>query len=176
MLVHLKLARARDAEPIAVLSRGLIEAGLGWSWTPARVRHAIDAADTNVLVAKTPTHVVGFGIMRYHWFSAHLHLLAVTSAHQRRGLGRRLLHWLEEAATTAGAAYAFAEARACRSGVLTFYERLGYHAIERLPGYYSGQEEAVRLAKSLRHTIIPAAGPSLAKFDPCGRGRFSPPT
>jgi ribosomal-protein-alanine N-acetyltransferase len=58
MVVQLRLASTRDAEPIAVLSRDLIEAGLGWSWTPARVRRAIDAADTNVLVAKTPSHIV----------------------------------------------------------------------------------------------------------------------
>lgn len=175
-LVQLRLASARDADSIAVLSRDLIEAGLGWSWTPARVRRAIDAADANVLVAKTATNVVGFAIMRYLWFSAHLDLLAVTSAHQRRGLGRRLLHWLEETATTAGAVYVFAEARALRPGVLTFYERLGYQAIERLPGYYRGQEEAVRLAKSLRLTIPSATAPTLAGFGTGGRGRFSPPT
>lgn len=178
--IQLRLAGARDAEPIAVLSRDLIETGLGWSWTPARVRRAINAADTNVLVASTSACLVGFGIMRYHWFSAHLELLAVSSAHQHRGLARLLLHWLEEAATTAGAVYVFVEARARRSGVLTFYDRLGYHAIERLPGYYAGQEEAVRLAKSLRHAIIPATipatGPSWTGFGAGNEGHSSPPT
>ncbi len=133
-VVQLGLANAWDADPIAVLSRDLIETGLGWSWTPARVRGAIDAADANVLVARTPTKVVGFGIMRYLSFTAHLDLLAVTSTHQGHGLGRRLLRWLEDVGTAAGAVYVFAEARALRPGVLAFYERLGYHAIERLPG------------------------------------------
>jgi ribosomal protein S18 acetylase RimI-like enzyme len=168
MVVQLQLASARDAEPIALLSRNLIEAGLGWSWTPARVSRAIDTPDANVLVAITRTNVVGFGIMRYHWFSAHLDLLAVTSPHQRRGLGRRLLHWLEEAATTAGAVYVFAEARALRPGALAVYERL--------PGYYGGQEEGVRLAKSLRHTIVPSAGQTPVGFDAGRHGRSFPPT
>jgi ribosomal protein S18 acetylase RimI-like enzyme len=176
MVVQLQLASVRDAEPIALLSRNLIEAGLGWSWTPARVRCAINAENANVLVARTPINVVGFGIMRYHWFSAHLDLLAVTSPHRRRGLGRRLLHWLEEAATTAGAVYVFAEARALRPGALAFYERLGYQAIERLPGYYGGQEEGVRLAKSLRHTIVPSAGQTPVGFDAGRHGRSFPPT
>jgi ribosomal protein S18 acetylase RimI-like enzyme len=176
MVVQLQLASARDAEPIALLSRNLIEAGLGWSWTPARVSRAIDTPDANVLVAITRTNVVGFGIMRYHRFSAHLDLLAVTSAHQRCGLGRRLLHWLEEAATTAGAVYVFAEARALRRGVLAFYDRLGYQAIERLPAYYGGQEEAVRLAKSLRHTILPSAGQTPVGFNAGRQGRSFPPT
>jgi ribosomal-protein-alanine N-acetyltransferase len=175
-VVQLQLASARDADAIAVLSRDLIEAGLGWSWTSVRVRRSLDCADANVLVAKTSTSVVGFGIMRYLSFTAHLDLLAVASTHQRRGLGRRLLRWLEESVTTAGAVYVFAEARALRPGILAFYERVGYHAIERLPGYYRGEEDAVCLAKSLGHTVFPVSGPTPAGRGTSGRGHFSPPT
>jgi ribosomal-protein-alanine N-acetyltransferase len=60
---HLQLATARDVPIIAAMSRELIETGLGWSWTRARVGRALAAADTNVLVARLARRVVGFGVM-----------------------------------------------------------------------------------------------------------------
>ena len=40
-LATLGLARAGDAREISEMSRDLIEQGLTWSWTPARVQHFI---------------------------------------------------------------------------------------------------------------------------------------
>ena len=147
--LDLQLATARDVAAITTMSRDLIEIGLGWSWTPARVLRALASEDTNVLVARVPDHVVGFGIMQYQEWTAHLDLLAVAPDRRRRGLGRRLVGWLEEVAEVAGAVAVYVEARASRAGTLAFYRRLGYVELERLPGYYSGREDAIRLAKAL---------------------------
>jgi len=154
---HLRLATAHDVPAIATMSRDLIEVGLGWSWTPARVRRALDSADTNVLVARTLGRVVGFGIMRYGQWTAHLDLLAVAPEHRRRGLGRCVVQWLEEVAEAGGAVSVYVEARTRWVATLAFYQRLGYAEVERLPRYYSGREDAVRLVRALR-TAAPAAG------------------
>src|SRR5262245_6162883 len=46
-----RLATLADAAEIATLSRELIETGLGWSWTRARVGRNIASAATTTLVA-----------------------------------------------------------------------------------------------------------------------------
>jgi hypothetical protein len=57
----IRLARDTDAQPIAVMSRCLIELGLrGWSWDPARVTRAIRHRDTCVVVAQSDDQLSGF--------------------------------------------------------------------------------------------------------------------
>src|SRR5258705_6236724 len=51
-LSTMALARASDAREIAEMSRDLIEEGLTWSWTPARVQHFIMGAESSVVVAR----------------------------------------------------------------------------------------------------------------------------
>jgi ribosomal-protein-alanine N-acetyltransferase len=38
---QIRLARPSDAQAIAEMSRDLIEHGLGWRWTPSRIRAAL---------------------------------------------------------------------------------------------------------------------------------------
>src|SRR3569832_935113 len=73
----IRLATLRDARAIAELSRDEIEHGLGWSWTPERVRRSIRDRSTNDEVAYEADKLVGFGIMSYGDEKAHLSLLAV---------------------------------------------------------------------------------------------------
>lgn len=145
----IRLATPADAAAIAVLSRDEIEYGLGWSWHPVRVRHAIDDADTNVVVVGEPGAPIAFGIMEYRDEHAHLNLLAVHRDHRRRGLGRALLQWLEYVAVAAGVTRIVLEARWVNDGARCFYAELGYHerAIERR--MYGGREPGVRLEKWL---------------------------
>ena len=58
--------------------------------------------------------------------------------------------WLEECALTAGIERVEVEAREDREAALRFYRGRGYREIERLPGYYRGIVNGVRLEKRLR--------------------------
>ena len=146
----LALARRADAPAIAQLSRALIETGLPWSWVPARVAASLRQLETNVLVARAGDRIAGFGIMRYGVEAAHLDLFAVDHPWQGQGLGRRLLAWLERPARVAGLARIVLEVRADNAGARACYERLGYRLLARLPGYYQGCEDALRLGRALR--------------------------
>jgi ribosomal-protein-alanine N-acetyltransferase len=157
--IRLTLAQPGHAAAIARLSRDRIEHGLGWSWTPARVTRSIAHAQTNVVVALDPTdRLTGFGIMRYADDDAHLLLLAVHDEWARRGVGRRLVEWLEACARVAGVGQVWLEARATNLSALAFYRRLGYRELQQVPGYYSGIEAAVRIGKDL---WSPPAAPAL---------------
>ena len=147
--LNLQLATQADALEIARMSRDLIEQGLGWSWTPRRVLRSVVDPQTNVVVALKVSNLLGFGIMKYHEEEAHLLLLAVHPAVARRGVGSTLLAWLEKAAITAGVGQVYLEVRASNAAARAFYRRAGYAEIQHLPGYYQGQEPAVRLAKDL---------------------------
>ena len=146
-----RLGVPADAYEIAVMSRYLIEVGLrGWSWPPDRVAKAIKARETCVLVADMKQHLVGFAIMEFADTSAHLSLFAVKPSHQRCGIGRRMIAWLEEAALVAGVSTISLELRVNNFGARTFYRVLGYTEASYIPGYYRGVETAVKMTRDIR--------------------------
>jgi len=156
-----RLANPADAYEIAVMSRYLIEVGLrGWTWPPERVGKAIRARETNVLVADVKQHLVGFAIMDFGDTAAHLSLLAVKPTHQRCGIGKQLVAWLEEAALAAGIASVSLELRSNNFPARTFYRMLGYKELAYIPGYYRGVETAVKMGRDIRRI---APKPAISK-------------
>jgi ribosomal protein S18 acetylase RimI-like enzyme len=145
-----QLASSRDAAAIASLSRRLIEAGLPPAWPAERVLCHIKRTDSVVLTARFHAMLAGFAIMQFGDDRAHLNLLAVESAHQRRRLGRQLMNWLHESALVAGTFLLALELRATNTGARRFYEALGYRPGALMPGYYQGREDALRMSLDLR--------------------------
>lgn len=152
MNIEVRLAREADARPIAVMSRDLIETGLGWSYPPHRVAALVSDRNTVSLVARSGEALAGFGIMSFGEEHAHLVLLAVRPAHRRRGVARRVLEWLLESAVTAGIVSVHVELRAHNRDAYAFYGALGFAETLRLAGYYRGRETAIRMLRLLRTT------------------------
>jgi ribosomal-protein-alanine N-acetyltransferase len=148
--VTLRLATLTDAAEIAEMSRELIEIGLGWAWTPARVARNIGSPATVALAVCDGKRLVAFAIMYFGDDHAHLNLLAVRPAYQRAGIGRHLVAWLEESALVAGIGTVHLELRASNRAARRFYERLGFVEVTRVPEYYGGVETAVRMARDVR--------------------------
>jgi ribosomal protein S18 acetylase RimI-like enzyme len=154
----LQLARPSDASIIAKMSRDLVEYGLRWRWTAKRVEASIRAPDVNVLVARIDDQLAGFAIMHYGEHVAHLDLLAVAREHQRNGVARRLLQWLEKCAVVAGIFRVVLEVREGNDGARCFYERMGYQKLVRLPGYYQNTEAALRMGRDLSYRAANQVG------------------
>jgi ribosomal-protein-alanine N-acetyltransferase len=146
----LRLATGDDAPAIALMSRDLIERGLGWSWTRSRVARSITHRETSTVVACEGGQLAGFAIMHFGDEHGHLSLLAVQPAHQRRGIGRALVRWLEESARVAGLTGIHLEVRATNLDARRFYRCLGFQELALLPRYYKGVESAVWMARDLR--------------------------
>lgn len=146
----LRLARRRDAQAIALMSRDLIEAGLGWQYQPERIGRLIDNPATTALLACEGEQPAGFAIMEFGDEHAHLVLLAVQPARRRRGAGRRMLEWLLESALTAGIASVHLELRAGNEAARAFYRAMGFAETILVPGYYGGREAALRMVRVLR--------------------------
>lgn len=149
-LPSLRPGTSDDAAEIATLSRDLIERGLGWSWTAARVARALRNPAVATVVAAAPPCIAGFALMHLGDEHAHLSLLAVRPEWQRAGVGRQLLTWLEESALVAGIGVVRLELRAGNRAAHRFYARLGFVETARVPAYYGGVETAVRMARDIR--------------------------
>jgi ribosomal-protein-alanine N-acetyltransferase len=147
--LSITLATRDDAVAIAHLSRVNIEYGLPWRYRPRRIEQMIGDPESNVIVARDAHAVAGFGAMRYADDRAHLYLLAVDPMFRRRGVARALLSWLEDSARTAGTGIITLECRSANAQALAFYESAGYRVIGRMPCYYHGQEDGVRLGRDL---------------------------
>ena len=149
VITTLGLAQDQDAPHIAEMSRDLIEHGLGWSWTPARVGQFIRGRDSTAVVARRDARLAAFALMHIGDESAHLNLLAVAPEHQRQGLGIRMLEWLDLTATECGVFRMNLELRFRNAGARAFYERMGFTETGRTPGYYRGVETALRMTRDL---------------------------
>lgn len=152
--ITVRLAGQRDAQAIALMSRDLVESGLGWKYDAGRVLKAIRDPNTLTPVACEGGRIAGFGIMEFGDERAHLVLLAVRPSHRRMGIGRRLVDWLVESARTAGIASLHLELRAGNEAARGFYRAVGFDETIVVPGYYRGREAALRMIRVLR-----AAGP-----------------
>ncbi len=145
----LRAAHVSDAGTIASMSRLLVEHGLVWRWTPARVKRSIRDKDTMVLVASIDGALSGFAIMKFRDEESHLFLLAVASNSQRSGVGRALLEWLEKSCRTAGIRNIRVELRATNRHARKFYEQSGFRFVGQVAGYYDQREAAAVMVKSL---------------------------
>ncbi len=146
----LRIARGSDIQPIAVMSRCLIEVGLrGWTWHPTRIARALRSRDTCVLAAEVDGQFAGFAITEFGDTRAHLSLFAVQPAHQRRGVGLAMVEWIIESALTAGINRIDVEMRSNNFAARSFYEALGFVVTGQVAGYYQNVETAVRMQRRL---------------------------
>jgi len=154
----ISVATIADAKSIASMSARLVETGLPRSWTAQRVEKHIRRTGSVVLTSRVSGGLAGFAIMHFGDEAAHLNLLAVEPAYQRRGIGRYLVNWLEESAITAGTFMVSLEVRADNIGALNFYRELGYQETGLIPDYYSGMCDAALLARdlSVRYIDLPS--------------------
>ena len=143
------LARPADAREIAEMSRDLIEQGLTWSWTPARVQHFICGPESSVVVARRLGRIAAFAVMHFGDEVAHLNLLAVSPEHRRQGLGSQLMSWLTASALEAGVFRINLELRTHNDAARSFYESLGFAELGVVQGYYQGREAALRMSRRL---------------------------
>lgn len=170
--IELAPARVADAQVMAEMSRRLVEIGLPWSWTPARIARHLAHTDSLVLAARAGQELAGFAIMHFGEEVAHLNLLAVDTSYQRLGVGQQLIEWLERSAITAGIFLVCLEVRARNPIAIRFYRNLGYQEAGRLPKYYSGREDAVRMTRDLRDpesrraSLLPPPAASTANNGP----------
>jgi len=148
--IELGFARPCDAQALALMSRDLIETGLGWGYRHETMLRFIHDPEVVVLAARANRQPVGFAVMKFGDERAHLVLLAVLPKHQRHGIARGMIAWLVETAQTAGIMSVHVELRASNEAAYLYYRSVGFSEVLRVPGYYQGRETALRMIRVLR--------------------------
>ncbi|MBT3047838.1 MAG: GNAT family N-acetyltransferase [Candidatus Thiodiazotropha sp. (ex Lucina pensylvanica)] len=148
--IKIEFAQFADAAEIGILSKNEIEYGLGWKYRPERIVRLIRNSSKNVVVARSDSALVGFGIMSYQETQANLDLLAVKPGFRRMKVGTDLVQWLEKVALNAGVFNVFVQVRERNADAIAFYKHLDYCLVDRDKRYYRGVEAGVLMAKSLR--------------------------
>lgn len=145
----LRPAKIQEAAQLGRMSRDYIEHGLRWRWNSRALEQKIAAPETSVLVAELQVNgscfLGGFAVMDFELDKASLLLLAVHPKLRRRGIGSRLLRWLQKSSAVAGCQQIDLQVRADNHSARGFYRRHGYREQALIPAYYDGREAAYQM-------------------------------
>lgn len=120
-------------------------------WTEGIFR---DCLRVNYLcrVVESGSTVVGYGIISVGAGEAHVLNICVAEDHRCRGVGRRLLTHLLQAAAHQGARHALLETRPSNASALRLYRSLGFEQVGTRRGYYQamvGREDAIVMKRPI---------------------------
>jgi ribosomal-protein-alanine N-acetyltransferase len=139
MAVTLRFEPLREDHLPAILE--IERAVNGSPWSERSFRNEIDHRHGIFRVAIEEGNVVGYGGLWLVIDEAHVTNVAVAPSRQRRGIGRKLMLQLLEAAKTGGMTCATLEVRAGNLPALELYEKLGFERTALRRGYYPDNKE-----------------------------------
>ena len=137
-LVIIRLGAPADLGALLALVEKLPAAA---RWSSAQYSEMLAAQSRLVLVAEEEASIHGFLVAQTSTSDWELENIVVAAAHQRCGLGTKLLNELLERARRAGASNIFLEVRASNHGARAFYTQRGFAEIGRRPNYYTQPNE-----------------------------------
>lgn len=145
--LEIRLLRHADLRSVLSLERSVYPA-------PWRIEHfaqVIDLPGGMGWVAVGPTgEIVGYAVGWVAADEAELANIAVATGWRRRGVGRRLVDSVRQAACELGARRLYLEVRASNLAAQSFYAGLGFEVVGRRPGYYARpREDALVMAVDL---------------------------
>jgi [ribosomal protein S18]-alanine N-acetyltransferase len=144
---ELRAMREDDLEQVATIEGNAYE----FPWSPGIFRDCLRAG-YGCWVLEEADRVIGYALLSVAAGEAHILNLCIDPAHQRRGLGRRMLLRLLDLARWHRAERVFLEVRPSNDGAITLYRREGFNEIGTRPRYYParhGREDAVVMAMEL---------------------------
>jgi len=122
-------------------------------WTLGNFRDALQAG-YGAWVALRDDTVQGFCMVMFAPDVAHLLVLAVARAHQRHGIGQRLLHHVQQQVQRKGLTTLILEVRPSNQNARAFYQHLGFNTLSVRKDYYPAgrgqREDALVLRKVLQ--------------------------
>lgn len=113
-------------------------------------RHVCNPS-AGLLVANGNDVILGYALILFRARSrvARLYSLAVNPAHEKAGVGQRLLSAAEEASFSRGCPILRLEVREDNPRAIGLYQRAGYRRIGRREAYYEDGAAALRFQKDL---------------------------
>jgi ribosomal-protein-alanine N-acetyltransferase len=144
---RLRPASQADVAAIAAMERAVFSD----PWSAESIRETVGMAWIFTAVAEgTDGAIVGYVFCREVAGESEILNIAVDPAGRRAGVGRVLLDAALTWAEGRGARETFLEVRASNAAAIALYERTGFRAVGRRPGYYQHPaEDAVLYRRSV---------------------------
>ncbi|MFC0680774.1 ribosomal protein S18-alanine N-acetyltransferase [Lysobacter korlensis] len=135
MTAELRPARATDLGAVIAIERAAYPED---AWSEDAMASQLENPNTRYLVAEEGGVIVGYAglLAPVGAETAEVHTVTVTETHRRRGIGRRMLAELLEAAAARGAAEVFLEVRIDNPAAQDLYRSLGFEAVGVRRKYY----------------------------------------
>jgi ribosomal-protein-alanine N-acetyltransferase len=143
-----------DINSVMIVMEGSFGRRFGEAWTRSQLAGILPMAGVSLVLAREPRtgEIIGFSLSRTVADEAELLLLAVSPAHQRRGIGRCLLEEFLDRARKAGVARVHLEVRDGNPAV-AMYRTVGFLPVGRRCNYYHSPDgsrfDAITLAYQL---------------------------
>jgi len=140
-----------DLDAVMTVMDDSFDPRFGEAWTASQCAGLLPMPGVWLILAREGGAVIGFALGRAVAGEAELLLLAVRSAYQGSGIGKRLLENFTEAARGRGVDRLHLEVRE-GNHALSLYTDAGFRLVGRRRNYYNGWEgqtfDALTLAKS----------------------------
>jgi ribosomal-protein-alanine N-acetyltransferase len=127
-------------------------------WQEDTFAGLLDRPGVELLVMESPAAgVIGYAVLWCVLDQAELANVAITSKWRGRGLGRRLIGSVIEAAQERGIAKVFLEVRASNDRAANIYRGFGFTEVGLRRGYYSDPDEDARIMMATLPARTPAS-------------------
>lgn len=93
------------------------------------------------IVIEEGNEIIGYGGVWYIIDEGHITNVAIHPAHRNKGLGKKLVQGMKNAATHHGINHMTLEVRKSNVAAITLYERMGFEVAGVRPKYYTDNNE-----------------------------------
>lgn len=109
-----------------------------------------------LLVAHINGEIVGYVLVLYRAGTslARLYSIAVSPRQQGKGIAKQLMQSAEQAARDHHCAYMRLEVNVSNDSAIALYQKLGYHKMKNIPGYYDDGSDALRMEKRIYISVL----------------------
>ncbi len=102
-----------------------------------------------VVVLEQSDQIIGYASLRFVGREGDINTIAIARGHQRQGLGKKLLNWLEETAVSHGVRELFLDVRTDNEPAIDLYKAAGFVRIDIRRNYYGPSIDADVMRKKL---------------------------
>ena len=148
MAIHLRQPHEGDIADLAAIENVAFP---GDRLSRRSLKRLLGSPSATAIVVEWEGRMAGYAVVLFRrgTLAARLYSIAVAPKLAGRGIGSALLNAAPDAALARGRTLVRLEVRADNRPAIALYEKAGYRAIGRKPGYYEDGEDALRMEKSL---------------------------
>ena len=121
-----------DETAVAELWREVFPGSPSWNHPETDIRRKLSVQRELFLVAILDSEIVGTAMAGYDGHRGWVYYVAVSPRHRRQGTGAALMRNVEQRLANLGCPKLNLQVRASNHEIVSFYEKLGYQAEERI--------------------------------------------